>query len=46
MATIDDAAKLILIARLSLYGYGATRLHDEIIELVAEWDHKGSLIED
>ena len=38
LATNDDTAKLILIARLSLYGYGATRLHDEMIELVAEWD--------
>ena len=38
LATNDDTAKLILIARLSLYGYGATRLHDEMIELVSEWD--------
>ena len=40
LSTNDDTAKLILIARLSLYGYGATRLHDEMIELVAEWDPK------
>ena len=38
LPTNDDTAKLILLARLSLYGYGASRLHDEIIELVAEWD--------
>ena len=38
LATHDNKAKLILLARLSLYGYGATRLHDEMIELVAEWD--------
>ena len=34
----DDTAKLILLARLSLYGRGAARLHDEILKLVAEWD--------
>ena len=38
LGTKDDTAKLILLARLSLYGHGASRLHDEMIELVAEWD--------
>ena len=38
LGTHDDTAKLILLARLSLYGHGASRLHDEMIELVAEWD--------
>ncbi|WP_255003184.1 DISARM system SNF2-like helicase DrmD [Cyanobium sp. HWJ4-Hawea] len=38
IATNDDTAKLILLARLSLYGHGAARLHDEVLELVAEWD--------
>jgi len=38
LSTADDTAKLILLARLSLYGHGAARLHDEVIELVAEWD--------
>ena len=38
LSTKDDTAKLILLARLSLYGHGASRLHDEMIELVAEWD--------
>ncbi len=38
LGTRDDTAKIILLARLSLYGHGASRLHDEMIELVAEWD--------
>ena len=38
IATHDDTAKLILLARLSLYGHSAARLHDEVLELVAEWD--------
>ena len=35
IATHDNTAKLILLARLSLYGHGAARLHDEVLELVA-----------
>lgn len=31
-----DTAKLILLARLSLDGHGAARLHDEVLELVAD----------
>ncbi|TGG91406.1 MAG: helicase [Aphanocapsa feldmannii 277cV] len=38
LGTDDDTAKLILLARLSLYGHGAARLHDEVLALVAEWD--------
>ena len=38
ITTNDNSAKLILLARLSLYGHGASRLHDEMLELVAEWD--------
>ena len=38
LGTGDDTAKLILLARLSLYGHGAARLHDEVMAVVAEWD--------
>jgi hypothetical protein len=38
LGTTDDTAKLIVLARLSLYGHGAARLHDELIAVVAEWD--------
>ncbi|MFO8238689.1 MAG: DISARM system SNF2-like helicase DrmD [Prochlorococcaceae cyanobacterium] len=38
LGTSDDTAKLIVLARLSLYGHGAARLHDELIAVVAEWD--------
>ena len=38
LGTSDDTAQLILLARLSLYGHGAARLHDEVIAVVAEWD--------
>jgi hypothetical protein len=38
LGTGDDTAKLIVLARLSLYGHGAARLHDELIAVVAEWD--------
>ncbi|MDM7954565.1 MAG: DISARM system SNF2-like helicase DrmD [Cyanobium sp. CZS 25K] len=38
LGTSDDTAKLIVLARLSLYGNGAARLHDELIAVVAEWD--------
>ena len=27
-----------MLARLSLYGHGAARLHDEVLAVVAEWD--------
>jgi hypothetical protein len=38
LGTSDDKAKLIVLARLSLYGHGASRLHDEVLAVVAEWD--------
>ncbi|PSB38490.1 DISARM system SNF2-like helicase DrmD [Aphanothece minutissima] len=38
LGTADDTAKLIVLARLSLYGHGASRLHDEVLAVVAEWD--------
>ena len=38
IATHDDTAKLIVLARLSLYGHRAARLHDEVLALAAEWD--------
>jgi hypothetical protein len=37
LGTGDDTAKLVVLARLSLYGHGASRLHDELIAVVAEW---------
>ena len=38
LGTSDDTAKLIVLARLSLYGHGASRLHDEVLAVVTEWD--------
>ncbi len=38
LGTADDTAKLIVLARLSLYGHGASRLHDEVLAVAAEWD--------
>jgi hypothetical protein len=38
LGTNDDTAKLIVLARLSLYGHGASRLHDEVLAVAAEWD--------
>ena len=38
LGTSDDTAKLIVLARLSLYGHGASRLHDEVLAVAAEWD--------
>jgi hypothetical protein len=38
LGTSDDTAKLIVLARLSLYCHGAARLHDEVLAVVAEWD--------
>ena len=38
LGTGDDTAKLIVLARLSLYGHGASRLHDEVLAVAAEWD--------
>lgn len=33
----DPIPRVLLLARLSLYGPGASRLHDEIISLAARW---------
>jgi hypothetical protein len=38
LGTNDDTAKLIVPARLSLDGHGPSRLHDEVLAVVAEWD--------
>jgi hypothetical protein len=38
LGTADDTAKLIVLARLCLYGHGASRLHDEVLAVAAEWD--------
>lgn len=35
--TDDPVPKVIALGRLSLYGEGAARLHDEIIAVAAEW---------
>jgi len=35
--TDDAVARVIVLGRLSLYGRNATRLHDEIIAVAAEW---------
>ncbi len=35
--TDDPVPKVIALGRLSLYGEGATRLHDEVIAVAAEW---------
>jgi len=35
--TEDPIPKIIVLGRLSLYGAGATRLHDEIVAVAAQW---------
>ena len=35
----DPVPKVIILGRLSLYGARATRLHDEIVTIAAEWNH-------
>ena len=35
--TDDPMPKVIALGRLSLYGKGASRLHDEVIAMAAEW---------
>jgi ERCC4-related helicase len=35
--TEDPIPRVLILGRLSLYGQGATRLHDEIISVAAEW---------
>jgi len=45
--TADSIPRVILLARLSLYGQGAERLHEELVPLTARWTEpslrKGSL---
>ncbi len=36
--TDDPVPKVIALGRLSLYGEGASRLHDEIVAVAAEWE--------
>lgn len=38
----DPIPKVILLGRLSLYGQSATRLHDEIVMVSAQWSHPES----
>ena len=40
--TDDPVPKVVTLGRLSLYGEGATRLHDEILAVAAEWKDPGS----
>lgn len=35
--TKDAIPKVLVLGRLSLYGQGASRLHDEIVTIAAEW---------
>ena len=35
--TTDGVARVVLLGRLSLYGQGAERLHEEIIPIAARW---------
>ena len=43
----DSIARVILLGRLSLYGHGAERLHEELVPLAARWiqpaERKGPL---
>jgi hypothetical protein len=40
--TDDPVPRVVALGRLSLYGDGATRLHDEILAVVAEWQDPAS----
>jgi hypothetical protein len=35
--TDDALRRVVLLGRISLYGHGASRLHDEIIAVTARW---------
>jgi superfamily II DNA or RNA helicase len=37
VSTDDPVARVVLLGRLSLYGLGASRLHDEILAIAAPW---------
>ena len=41
LASRDPQAKLVMLGRLSLFGQGATRLHDALIGVIAHW-HPGA----
>ncbi|KEF42162.1 MAG: hypothetical protein ER33_07315 [Cyanobium sp. CACIAM 14] len=34
----DALSRAVVLARLSLHGHGATRLHHEVLAMVTEWD--------
>ena len=40
LASRDPQPKVLVLGRLSLFGLGATRLHDELISVIADW-HPG-----
>lgn len=37
----DSVARVLLFGRLSLFGVGAARLHDEVISIAAQWLETG-----
>jgi hypothetical protein len=42
LRTDDPVPRVITLGRLSLYGQGATRLHDEILAVASEWTDPSS----
>jgi len=40
LASTDPQPKVLVLGRLSLFGQGATRLHDQLISVIADW-HPG-----
>ena len=41
LASRDPQPRVLVLGRLSLFGQGATRLHDELISVIADW-HPGA----
>jgi hypothetical protein len=41
LASTDPQPKVLVLGRLSLFGQGATRLHDQLISVIADW-HPGA----
>jgi hypothetical protein len=41
LASADPQPKVLVMGRLSLFGQGATRLHDQLISVIADW-HPGA----
>lgn len=37
----DSVARVVVFGRLSLFGHGAARLHDEIVSVAAQWFESG-----